>query len=416
MMTVVVTIEQRYDRTPDGRIWAPLFQYSFWCRYLAVFEEVRVVARVRDVSAVPDDWRRADGDRVSFVALPYYLGPWQYLVRALKVMNAARNAIHPSDAVILRVDSQIAACMYPTLRRTTHPYGVEAVVDPYDVFSPGSFWHPLKWFFRWKFVRQMRQQCAGASAAAYVTKHALQTRYPPSPRAFSTYYSSVELSESAFVPGPRPLAETKKTFRVITVAALEDLRKGHDTLFDATARCLLNGLNVHLVLVGDGRNRRNLEACAARSGLGNRAEFRGQLNPAAVRAELDRADLFVLPSRGEGLPRAAIEAMARGLPVIGSTVSGFPELLPSEHLVPPGDPVHLAKKIGDVLTSPERMACMSARNLIKAREYHEEVLFKRRVEFYQHLKEITEAWQEQQKGHVIARTHSAALSTSSSAN
>jgi glycosyltransferase involved in cell wall biosynthesis len=110
-----------------------------------------------------------------------------------------------------------------------------------------------------------------------------------------------------------------------------------------------------------------------------------------VRAELDAADLFALPSRQEGLPRAMVEAMARGLPCLGSTVGGIPELLPAEDMVPPGDARALARKIREMVTAPGRMALMSARNLEKARGYREEALAGRRQAFYRHVREMTEA-------------------------
>src|SRR5690606_2722669 len=110
----------------------------------------------------------------------------------------------------------------------------------------------------------------------------------------------------------------------------------------------------------------------------------------AVRDELDQADLFVLASRTEGLPRAVIEAMARGLPCIGTSVGGIPELLPTEDLVPPGDADTLARKISEVSRSPERMAAMSRRNLKKAADYRDDVLRQRRNAFYEIVKERTE--------------------------
>ena len=62
-MNLAVTLEQRYDRTPDGRVWTPgPFPYSFWTRYLEVFDTLRVVARVRDVITVASGWQRADGE------------------------------------------------------------------------------------------------------------------------------------------------------------------------------------------------------------------------------------------------------------------------------------------------------------------------------------------------------------------
>jgi glycosyltransferase involved in cell wall biosynthesis len=87
-----------------------------------------------------------------------------------------------------------------------------------------------------------------------------------------------------------------------------------------------------------------------------------------------------------------LEAMARGLPCIGSTVGGIPELLPAEDLVPPGDAVALAAKIREVAADPERMARMSARNLAKAEEYRDEALRERRLAFYRYVRESTETW------------------------
>jgi len=118
--------------------------------------------------------------------------------------------------------------------------------------------------------------------------------------------------------------------------------------------------------------------------------FAGRL-PAgeAVRAELDGSDLFILPSYQEGLPRAMIEAMARGLPCIGSTVGGIPELVPEEDRVRAGDAAGLARRIREVVSDTERMARMSARNLEKAAEYREDVLRARRNAFYRYLRQAT---------------------------
>jgi glycosyltransferase involved in cell wall biosynthesis len=147
------------------------------------------------------------------------------------------------------------------------------------------------------------------------------------------------------------------------------------------------------VLVGDGKHRPELEARAAAHGLAGRVSFRGQLTVGGpVRAQLDAADLFVLPSYQEGLPRAMVEAMARALPCLGSTVGGIPELLPEEDLVPPGRADALAAKIREVAADPPRLARMSARNLAKAAEYRADILHERRRAFYRCVREQTEAW------------------------
>jgi glycosyltransferase involved in cell wall biosynthesis len=393
-MNVVVALEHRFDRTPDGKVWTQVaFPHSFWMRYLEVFDRVRVVARVREVASVSDEWKRADGEGVSFAAIPYYLGPWQYLQKAAQVQRAARNAVGANDAVILRVASQIASCIQPMLRQANHPYAIEVVADPYDVFAPGAVKHPLRSFFRWWFPRGLRHQGAGAGAAAYVTEGALQCRYPPASGAFSTHYSSVELPNSAFAAAPRCDDRDKQPFTLISVGTLAQLYKAPDVLIDAVATCVESGLNLKLVLVGDGKYRSELEARSKARGIADRICFLGQLTAGdAVRAQLDRADIFILPSRQEGLPRAMIEAMALALPCIGSTVGGIPELIPPEDLVPPGDATALASKIIEVVTNPERMTRMSARNLEKAKDYRDEVLRERRNQFYRYVREMTEMW------------------------
>ena len=75
----------------------------------------------------------------------------------------------------------------------------------------------------------------------------------------------------------------------------------------------------------------------------------------AIRAHLDQADLFCMPSHTEGLPRALVEAMARGVPAIGTRVGGIPELLPDEQMVEPGSPAALAVLISALVGSAERL-------------------------------------------------------------
>ncbi len=394
-MKVVVSLEHRFDRTPDGAIWTQtMFARPFWSRYLPVFDQVRVVARVRDVPAVPEAWQRADGDGVSFAALPFYIGPAQYLRQRRRLTHAALAAVGPADAVIFRAPSAIAGQIEPALRRAGHPYGVEVLGDPYDVFAPGAVRHPLRPFFRWWFPARLRRLCAGAAASGYVTEHALQRRYPPAPAAFTTYYSDVELSEGAFVAAPRA-PRRDGTFTLVTVGSLAQMYKAPDVQIDAVARLVRDGLDLRLVLVGDGKHRPELEARAAALGMADRVVFRGQLTAgAAVRDALDAADIFCMPSRTEGMPRAMIEAMARGLPCIGSTMGGIPELLPPEDMAPPGDVAALAEMIRAVVTDPARMARMSARNWERARMYGEDALRARRTGFYRALRQRTEAWAE----------------------
>ncbi|MEP6935327.1 MAG: glycosyltransferase [Nitrospirota bacterium] len=235
--------------------------------------------------------------------------------------------------------------------------------------------------------------CKGSCATAYVTKEALQRRYPSPPDAFCTSFSDVELGDEAFALIPRNGIPAGRPIRLVMVGSLAQLYKAPDVLIDAVAICIGQGLDLQLVLVGDGKYRPYLEAKAARLGLGERVRLAGELaSGKGVREELDKADLFLLPSRTEGLPRAMIEAMARALPCIGSNVGGIPELLSEDDLVPPGHGVTLAEKIMEVVRDPRRLATMSRRNLTHSRQYHETLMRKSRIQFYEYVRAKTEEW------------------------
>ncbi len=396
-MNLVVCSEYRYDQRPDDTVWTQTVgSYSFWKRYLEVFDQVTVVARTRKMRTVDADFKRADGGRVKFVSVPYYVGPLQYALRSREVSASIQASLNLSDALVFRVPGQIASITESVIRSSSRPYGLEVVGDPHDTFAPGSVRHPFRVFFRWWFSRKMRLQCNMACAVAYVTEKALQRRYPPARGAFTTHYSSIELSDRAVASSPRSVVRESFPFTVITVGTLAQLYKAPHILIDSVAACVKEGLDLQLIMVGDGQYRMELEQRAKAQGLGHRVRFLGQL-PAGdpIRTQLDLADLFVLPSMQEGLPRAMIEAMARALPCLGSTVGGIPELLPPEDMVPPGDVTALERKIREVVTNPERMSHMSARNLEKSRKYGERILREKRLAFYQYVRERTEEWLEE---------------------
>ena len=368
-MKVAVVLEHRFARTPDGAVWTDgPFGYSFFGRYLRVFDQVRVIARLAEFTHAERDWARADGDRVGFRAFPYYVGPRQYLARRGAMRRAAESLLPPGEAVILRVPSQLAVTLAPTLRRHARPYGVEVVGDPYDAFAPGAHRHPLRQLFRRYGLFHQEKLCRLAAAAAYVTEHALQKRYPPAPDAYTTHYSSVELPPEAFVAEPRPARAPGRPLRLITVASLDHFYKGPDTLLEALALLKTGALRQPGTPL-ETRSLPETEASPAAEGPRDR--------------QVDLELTFV----GDGERRPELDGMARGLPCIGSSVGGIPELLPPECIVPSGDPRALAECMQRLRADPAKAEALAARNLAKARDYREEALAPRRDAFYRRLSE-----------------------------
>ncbi len=300
------------------------------------------------------------------------------------------------------------------MARRRQPFALEVVADPMDVLCHRANKHPVAPIARVYFAARLKSQCRRAIAVSYVTREALQRRYPPDKKHYSTNFSSVslrpdsfadvaraghqfatsfsdvELSKESFTVHQRPTGHGKRQMRAVFVGTLDSLYKGPDTLVEAVERCKRRGLELELVLIGSGKYQEILQRKCERMGIQNQVRFTGSL-PAgeAVRSELDTADVFVLPSRAEGLPRAMLEAMARGVPCLGSTVGGIPELLGPDEMVPPDNPKLLANKLISVMSDQSALSAMSARCLHVATTYSAAVLAKKRVEFYSTVKALT---------------------------
>jgi glycosyltransferase involved in cell wall biosynthesis len=406
---VFVALDQRFFGLADGSVWtATVYDYEFWLRYLRVFDEVVVVARVRICDDVNPVWLRVDGPGVRVHPVVHYLGAVQFLGSLPRLNSGIASAVEPGSAYILRVSSVVASLLARRLRALGCPFALEVGGDPWEALAPGAVRSVVRPLARRLLTRDLKRLCREACAVSYVTKHLLQSRYPATYLAaglsdvdlpsesiadnapFQTYYSTVDLNAAALASNPNCDSPRACVSRIVFVGSLAQMYKGPDILLHALRLCHNRGADYSLVMIGEGRHRGELEALARKLGLQDMVQFLGELpRGAPIRAQLDQADLFVLPSRTEGLPRAMIEAMARGMPCIGSSAGGTPELLDQEDLVPPGDPRFLAAKIMEVASDPERLARMAMRNLARASEYSDASMRVRRDEYYSYVRDFT---------------------------
>lgn len=135
-------------------------------------------------------------------------------------------------------------------------------------------------------------------------------------------------------------------------------QKGQMLLLDAFAAAREQGLQGRLVLVGDGELRGALETRIQALGLSDQVLITGWADAAAVRAWLERARLFVLPSFAEGLPVVIMEALAMQRPVLTTSIAGIPELMEdgvTGWLVPAGDRRRLRDALVAAWETPPEM-------------------------------------------------------------
>jgi glycosyltransferase involved in cell wall biosynthesis len=181
---------------------------------------------------------------------------------------------------------------------------------------------------------------------------------------------------------------------ILTVGRLVPV-KGQALLVESLAGLRRRGVEAKLTFVGDGPQLPPLRALAERLGVADAVEFAGAVGQEEIRDYYERADVFALPSFAEGLPVVLIEAMATGLPVVASRITGIPELVEegvSGLLVTPGDVSELTAALERALRdSPERREAMGRAGRAKVvAEFDLEgtaaeltALFKRRIPCYQ---------------------------------
>ncbi len=213
------------------------------------------------------------------------------------------------------------------------------------------------------------------SISRYDRRHLLDLAGREDVPTLQVLYQGIDTASFA---GEREVRDGGPT-RILTVSALKE-KKGQDVLLKALARVVEGDVDVRLTVVGDGPLLPDLEALAERLGVRNRVEFAGSERPSSVSARLRRADIFVLACRQaengdlDGIPISLMEAMAAGVPVISTRLSGIPELIEDGEegrLAEPGDPDSLAAALQAAIADPAGARKMAARALEKVQRQHE---------------------------------------------
>lgn len=338
--TVAVSLEHRFF-VHEGRLYTKLsFPYSYWRDYLRFFEKVVVVARAKPIDEVNSEFARVDGPGVLFVEVPYYFGPLGFIKSLPRLIGVLGRVSRKYPAFIMRSGNVTNLLWFFVLLRRK-PYlreypgnireGVAGYIGKgFGVAALAAFLDALG-----------RVQARFSKANSFVSESCRSLYGSERPGfLFSSFLiSEVGVQKNSYVVGSR--------LKIVSVGRLEK-EKGHAVLIEAARQ--LGARRVELIFIGDGTQRVVLEQMC--NELGVAAAFEGAITDRARLFELvGQADIFVLPSLTEGMPRALLEAMAIGMPCIGSDVGGIPEILPAGGLVPAGDVGALAARINELATS-----------------------------------------------------------------
>jgi len=381
-----------------------VFDYSFYARYLVVFEEVYGIVRAEQVETAPKNCKLASGPHVHFFPIPQSRGVKQFAKNYFTNRRLIKKYVKECDCAIFRVPGVVANTALPIFAKTGKPYAIEVVVDPWEYFAKGTSGGLVRPLVRYAWTRALKKMCRQSTGVSYVTASYLQKRYPcqalltGEKSYFTASYSSVELPDDQFA-FPKTYAPKNKYIIAHVANAFTGYGKGHVVLMNAVKKVLEAGHDVDVWFVGDGPLRPVFEQMAADLGIKEHVCFLGRMASGAdVRQKIRNSDLFVFPTRAEGLPRVILEAMAEGIPAISSPVCGIPEILPPECLVRCDDAQGYAEAIIRLITHPKIMTEQSKRNIEVAKGYKSSILNAKRKEFYLRLRGLCENEQGKSNG------------------
>jgi glycosyltransferase involved in cell wall biosynthesis len=361
------------------------FSQSLWNRYLSISSELSVIARkdsiVYDSEYARQSFNYFNKEKMYLIEVPNLVSSIKTLFsfKKHKMKNERiKKAVLYNDCVIARLPSSNGNTAINMARKYHKPYLIELVGCPWDAYWnhswKGKLFAPFMWYVTKKMVKN-------APYVLYVTNDFLQRRYPSTGRTINCSDVALPtLDESVLDARLQKIKQMTKNKPVVigTTAAVDVRYKGQEYVIQAIAELNKQGYNFEYRLVGGG-DKTYLQSIAEKYSVADKVIFEGSIPHERVFDYLDSIDIYVQPSKTEGLPRALIEAMSRGCPCIGSNAGGIPELLDNMFIFSSGN----VKELATILASfdIEKMIYQAKRNFEMSKGFAKDVIETRRNEF-----------------------------------
>lgn len=230
------------------------------------------------------------------------------------------------------------------------------------------------------FPREIKLKISVKNApyAVYVTKEALQQRYPCVGKSIGC--SDVEINETDNFYLTRNHNVNNKKIILGTAAFIDVKWKGQSNVIKALYYLKKKGINnFEYQLIGAGKGEK-LKKMIKKYGMSNQIKLLGVKKHEAVFDWLKTLDIYIQPSYQEGLCRSIVEAMSVGCPVICSNVGGNYELIDSNYTYDKRNFKELAAILRNI--SSDDLLNQSRKNHLKAQKYNSNILNKKRDKFY----------------------------------
>lgn len=374
---IAVCLEHRFYEY-KGNLYTKLsFSYAYWKDYLSFFDKVTVIARAQKVEKLDSGMVLVTGENVNYESLPYYLGLKQFILKFIPLFLVILKISFKYKYFLLRSGNSTNILAFiliflnkPYLRE--YPGNIEEGIIGFAGSS-------LKVRILAKFLNFIAKiQGRFSRANSFVSTYCQILYGSQKPSYIFSSFKQSEITEF------KKNYDIGKKLKVITLGRLEG-EKGHINLLKAIAAQNISLFELHII--GDGGQRENLENFSKKHNID--VKFYGSItNREQIFTLLANADVFVIPSLTEGMPRALLEAMTVGLPCIGSNVGGIPEVLASELLYEANNIKGLQDLLAKMYESKDFRLDTAAKNQKVITDlYSDEVLQAKKHEFWSQVYE-----------------------------
>ena len=350
-------------------------------RYLQLSGDFTLLSRKSNLVSPENLSLLGDLDQISFSAVPNFASGGLSICRT--AYNTLNDIIDKNDFIIIRLPSMIgltALCLAKKKKKNHLIEIVGCALDSYRLHSLKGklIAYPIYWI--------MRYLVKSSDNVLYVTNSFLQERYP-SASTHTIGCSDVELVVDNVILEKRfekiDSKSKEDVIRIGMMGFLEAKYKGYDTALKALRRLKKKNMEQkYLLEIVGGGDKSYLENLVTQFELDSYVKVIGPLgHPTGVFEWLDNVDIFIQPSKTEGMPRSLIEAMSRGCACIGSNAGEIPELLEFNYVHRKGDFKQLAQSIIN-LSNLAIMRLNSLEKFNKSFEFDKKNLDPKREEFY----------------------------------
>lgn len=393
-MRVLFSHDSLLRKDSNNNYYSTTLNNAAFERYFDIADEVTIVMRAKRFNNDEETKRFSEItlNNLNIVETPdisNFKGQLQQKKIAEKIVT---EEMTKSDYVVVRLPSFLGMLTYNIAKKMKKPCLIELVGCAWDAYWNHSFQGKLIASYMFNKTKRMVKN---ADYVVYVTNEFLQNRYPTQGKEISA--SNVVLNEfndEVLEKRLEKISEMSSNNKIIigTTAAVDVRYKGQQYVIEALAELKKRGItNFEYELVGNGEQGylRNL---AKELGVSSQVKFLGTLKHYQVFDWLENIDVYVQPSRQEGLPRALIEAMSMGIPSFGARTAGIPELLEEKYIF--NNTRKNILEICNILLSFNKdiLEEQSIRNYNESKKYDKELIYTRRREFFKDFKKINEEY------------------------